>query len=527
MPTWTPEMLAVDKHTIHRGTEPTHVLRQGVPLWHIVHGIGEQVLVALDELGHTGFKVKRAAITENGRYCLIHLDVNAIHPLGREDKAVPFITLVSHRVVEQIRIHVTDMLDCPIPCWPDNHFWVRYIFDFSPLWNGAASVFPAGNGVGYLDAIPGSLHIPLGLDSHGTLHWHDLHKGQHLLLTGATGAGKSTLMSVAIAALVRATPPRDLQLAFIDGQIVNFKAYAQRLGAYEFTDAEGPLLDFRHAPAAYTATDVVRALVRLNHEHHRRLNLLARTDWDNLEDYNTHVAPEQRLPYLVVFTDELGLLREQLIAQDRKALKAFDAALGGLLFGARKVGLRLLLCTQYLTERFLPRSQASQAGLLLAFQNSPQGSRNTLGDSEAALLREPGRFIIEGLPEGRMVLQGLYVEREKMLDLLDSRGTRPAFPVDGLVQDLLHFIVQQEEGCLARDPIWEAFQTTLSQRQVQNFIDALEEVGLVIPGNPGTFPKEAKSLAVTTVEAACEVLQYHPEITFRELPDGRCVFGRA
>jgi len=525
MPTWTPEMLAVDQHTIHRGTELTHVLRQGVPLWHIVHGIGEQVLVALDELGHTGFKVKRAAVTEDGRYCLIHLDVNTVHPLGREDKAVPFVTLVSNKVVEQIRIHVTDMLDCPIPCWPDNHFWVRYIFDFSPLWNGAAPVFPAGEGVDYLDAIPGPLHIPLGLDSQGVLHWHDLRKGQHLLLTGATGAGKSTLMSAAIAALVRTTPPRDVRLAFIDGQAVNFKAYAQRLTDYEFTDADGALLDLPHATAAYSPSTVVSALVRLNHEHHRRLNLLLRTDWDNLEDYNAHVAhPDERLPYLVILTDELGLLREQLTGRERKT---FDTALGGLLAGARKVGIRIVLCTQYLTNQFLPRHQASQAGLILAFQNSPQGSYNTLGDSEAALLRAPGRFIIEGLPEGRLVLQGLYIEREKMLDWLDTRGTRDVFPVDGLVQEVLGFVVEHLDGQLVRDRIWEAFATLLSQRQIQNFIDALAGAGLVRPGNPDTFPKEAKRLAVTTVAAACAVLQYHPEITFRELPNGRRVFGRA
>ncbi|MBN2003285.1 MAG: hypothetical protein JXA21_08010 [Anaerolineae bacterium] len=82
------------------------------------------------------------------------------------------------------------------------------------------------------------------------------------------------------------------------------------------------------------------------------------------------------------------------------------------------------------------------------------------------------------------------------------------------------------DGQLVRDRIWEAFATLLSQRQIQNFIDALEGVGLVLPGNPDTFPKEAKRLAVTSVAAACAVLQYHsayytdPEDVYFGLPKG-------
>jgi len=327
-------------------------------------------------------------------------------------------------------------------------------------------------------------------------------------------------MDGAITTLLRATSPVDLKFAFLDPQRLNFSPYAD-LNDYHFTDNQGPIGN------VWKAEDLVRALVRLNDEHLRRTELIAETPWGSLEGYNDHVAPEARLPYIAVFTDELALMRTAIETQlTRKALRVFDANLNALVIGARKVGIRICLCLQYLKDNYLPRETAAQAGLLLAFHNTPQGSRNTLGDSEAALLKQTGRFAVEGLPdENRMVLQGLYVSREEILDLVGTRKERRAFPVDGLVQELLGFIVEQLAGNLTRDLIATAFGTILSKRQITNFINALDHLGLVTEGKANTFPPEPKRLAVGTLEEALNVLRYHPEVCFRPGQEGKYIYG--
>jgi len=172
-----------------------------------------------------------------------------------------------------------------------------------------------------------------------------------------------------------------------------------------------------------------------------------------------------------------GLIAEQL---DARAGKTFEAALAGLLMGSRKVGIRVFLCLQYLKGEFLDPATAAQAGLTVAFRNSPQGSRNTLGDGEATVLRAAWRFIVEGLASGRQIFQGLYVEREEVLRLLDG-GRRQGFPVNGVVLEMLSFALEHAGGRLNRDELHQAFGDLMSKRQVGHFLDALERVGLAQP----------------------------------------------
>jgi DNA segregation ATPase FtsK/SpoIIIE-like protein len=325
-------------------------------------------------------------------------------------------------------------------------------------------------------------------------------------------------MDATICSLVQNTPSDQLKLVFIDPQKLNFSPY-RSLAAYRFTDREGTL-GLVQEPA-----DIVSAMVRLDEEHLRRTDLIARTPWGDVEGYNAHAAPEDQLPYVFIFVDELTVLKVALERAQKSAVKSFDLALKSLIAGARKVGFRVFLCLQYLHRNTIPPDIAAQAALNLAFWNSQQGSQNSLGDWAASALPGKGRFIVEGLPGGRQTLQGMYVDRDTVLELINTEIQSPTQPMDELVKNVINYALEQG-GQLPESKVFETFGHLTSRRQVGNLLQALERVGLVLPANLKTVPPEPRRLKVSSLDEAANVLKFHPEIRFREVPgDSKLRFG--
>jgi DNA segregation ATPase FtsK/SpoIIIE-like protein len=435
----------------------------------------------------------------------------------------PYTALISQHVEEQIRIRISETLDAPVDLFVDNTHWVRYIVDLHSLFRGTFFQSKSLLLEDHIDSHPQPLTLPLGADELGEIHYLDWQRrGRHLMLTGVTGFGKTTLMDVMIIHLIRHTPPTKLKFAFFDPQRVNFKPY-QMLTDYHFTDREGTL------SILWEPDDVVAGMVRLNREHQRRFNLLAETPWASIEEYNQHVPEEERLPYVAVFMDELTLMRERVESGiGKKAWRTFEQHLKSVIVGGRKVGLRVVLCTQYIKGAVLSPEIVAQTGLQIAFFNSPHGSKNALGDTSAAALHKEGRFILDGLPtqtgRGRKVLQGLYVDRETVLDLLGTGYQRQTFPVDAMVLEILTYALDQLEGALPRTTLNEVFGHLMSRRQIDNLLQTLERLGVAEPADRSQVPPQPRRLAVPNLNAAVEILQYHPEVAFHEEGE-RLVFG--
>jgi hypothetical protein len=82
---WDPAILDhLETTTVEVAGETVPVLSHGSPLWHVVRLMGEQTLLALDELGYVrtnglgqtqGYRIKDLAVTPDGHYAIIHLDV--------------------------------------------------------------------------------------------------------------------------------------------------------------------------------------------------------------------------------------------------------------------------------------------------------------------------------------------------------------------------------------------------------------------------------------------------------------------
>jgi S-DNA-T family DNA segregation ATPase FtsK/SpoIIIE len=172
------------------------------------------------------------------------------------------------------------------------------------------------------------LPIPLGRDVNGRYVVGDLTRMPHLLIAGATGAGKSVCLNSIIATFLSTRSPDDLKLLLIDPKTV------------ELTGYNG--VPHLQAPVVTDMDKVVGALRLTLREMERRYMLFAKLGVRNLDGYRMKLADEagaEPLPYLVVIIDELADL--MMTAPDE-----VETLLVRLAQMARATGIHLIIATQ-------------------------------------------------------------------------------------------------------------------------------------------------------------------------------------
>ena len=172
------------------------------------------------------------------------------------------------------------------------------------------------------------LPIPLGRDVNGRYIVGDLTRMPHLLIAGATGAGKSVCLNAIISTFLSTRSPDDLKLLMIDPKMV------------ELTGYNG--VPHLQAPVVTEMDKVVGALRLTLREMERRYTLFSTLGVRNLDGYRMKMADEagaEQLPYLVVIIDELADL--MMTAPDE-----VETLLVRLAQMARATGIHLIIATQ-------------------------------------------------------------------------------------------------------------------------------------------------------------------------------------
>ncbi len=170
--------------------------------------------------------------------------------------------------------------------------------------------------------------IPLGRDVNGRYVVGDLTKMPHLLIAGATGAGKSVCLNCIISTFLSTRSPDDLRLLMIDPKMV------------ELTGYNG--VPHLQAPVVTEMDKVVGALRLTLREMERRYMIFSKLGVRNLDGYRMKMADEagaEQLPYLAVIIDELADL--MMTAPDE-----VETLLVRLAQMARATGIHLIIATQ-------------------------------------------------------------------------------------------------------------------------------------------------------------------------------------
>jgi DNA segregation ATPase FtsK/SpoIIIE, S-DNA-T family len=174
------------------------------------------------------------------------------------------------------------------------------------------------------------LPIVIGLDVAGKNVIYSLAKMPHLLVAGATGAGKSVWINNMLLCLLYRYSPQDLQLILMDMKKV------------ELTPYNG--IPHLMAPVITVAEKAINSLKWSVLEMERRYKLLEEFGKRNIIDYNKFVRenkPEGQgeIPYLVIVIDELG----DLIMLAKNEVEPIIVRLTQM---SRAVGIHLVLGTQ-------------------------------------------------------------------------------------------------------------------------------------------------------------------------------------
>ncbi|AHC13702.1 DNA translocase FtsK [Salinispira pacifica] len=171
--------------------------------------------------------------------------------------------------------------------------------------------------------------VALGKDITGDAQIVDLTKMPHLLIAGATGAGKSVCVNSIISSVLYRRDPDEVKMILIDPKIVELKFYN----------------DIPHLLTP-VITDPKRAFQALQwclYEMERRYSLLDAMAVRDVKSYNKKIVDKKiattKLPYIVVVVDEFA----DLMATSGKELESTLARLAAM---SRAVGIHLVLATQ-------------------------------------------------------------------------------------------------------------------------------------------------------------------------------------
>jgi S-DNA-T family DNA segregation ATPase FtsK/SpoIIIE len=247
------------------------------------------------------------------------------------------------------------------------------------------------------------MRLALGRDVAGKAVVADLERMPHLLIAGATGAGKSVCLNSLVASLLCQYTPDELQLVMIDPKRVEMAGFAD--------------LPHLRLPVIAEMEQVIGALKWVVVEMERRYTLFAQHGARNLAAYNR--SGLERLPRVVVLIDELADM--MMTAADE-----VERALCRLAQLARATGIHLVVATQRPSVDVLTGLIKANFPTRLAFAVASQtDSRVVLDQAGAEKLLGRGDALF--VPPDAMKpirLQGAYVSDEEMEALVAHWSTQ-------------------------------------------------------------------------------------------------------
>ncbi len=333
-----------------------------------------------------------------------------------------------------------------------------------------------------------NLTMVLGRNVAGSPTICELDKMPHLLISGATGSGKSICLNTIIMSLLYKNSPDDLRLILVDPKKVEMTNYA----------------DIPHllTPVITEVDKTVNALRWTVSEMEKRFTLFAECKKRDIHSYNASVGKD-RLPFIVVVIDELA----DLMAV---ASKEVEAAIVRLSQMARATGIHLVLATQRPSVNVITGLIKANITARIAFAVASQIDSRTIIDSAGAeklLGNGDMLFISSDLGKPRRIQGSFVTEKDihSVCKFLKDKG-QPEYD-EAIVQRQQ---MMASNGIIANgevdDELYEEAKETvmmsgkasasLLQRRLRvgyaraaRLLDILEERGIVGPAN-GAKPRD-------------------------------------
>ncbi len=362
-----------------------------------------------------------------------------------------------------------------------------------------------------LEKIPASkqdskLLVPLGKNIMGNVVWCEINKTPHLLVAGATGAGKSVCINGIICSILMRARPDEVKLMMVDPKKVELSLYNG--------------IPHLMCPVVTNPKKASIALGKIVSEMERRYDMFEETKTKNIGTYNAYIDEKnkhlpddeklKRMPFIVVIVDELADLMVV-------AAKDVESSIMRITQMARAAGIHLIIATQRPSTDVITGVVKANIPSRIAFTvSSSIDSRTILDSTGAEKLLGKGDMLF--LPMGEATsqrVQGAFIADEEIKRIIDHTveqqkaeydqalmnleeeapsSDKSASQIedakqkeeydDPLYNDIVEFVIETQKASASL--LQRRFK--LGYNRAARIIDLLEERGIIGPAN-GSKPR--------------------------------------
>jgi S-DNA-T family DNA segregation ATPase FtsK/SpoIIIE len=365
------------------------------------------------------------------------------------------------------------------------------------------------------------LLVSLGRSVSGKAEYANIAKMPHLLVAGATGAGKSVTVHTLITSLLYRNGPEDLRFIMIDPKRVELTLY----------NGIPHLL----TPVITNPKKAILALKWAISEMERRYDILeghAVRDIDSYhQKYNKNKEELESMPYILIFIDELADIMQSYPRE-------LESGIVRLAQMSRAVGIHLTLSTQRPSVNVITGLIKANVPTRIALQVASQIDSRTILDAAGAekLLGAGDMLYSSGEMAQPNRVQGAYISEDEVKSIADYLKNRykDELPDDlnlgegSISSDKSIFNSSLDDDSERDDMFEEAKRLVISEKKASTsyiqrrlkigysraarILDELEEAGVVGPGN-GAKPREILMDGSETVKVAPSPVAQTPKIS--------------
>ncbi len=348
----------------------------------------------------------------------------------------------------------------------------------------------------------GPLSFALGKTIEGSPYFADLAKMPHLLIAGATGAGKSVCLNTVICSILYRMSPDRVRMIMVDPKRVELSVYA----------------DIPHliSPVVCDAKRAASALEWAVEQMEERYKKLVDLNVRNIEGYNRvvenpgdHLHKVRRgrhtfMPHLVVVVDELADLMIVARAEVEESIQRLAQM-------ARAVGIHLILATQRPSVNVITGIIKANFPSRIAFQVSQKVDSRTILDMNGAetLLGRGDMLFSKGGAAKPTRIQGCFVSDEEVERIAEY--CRRQWPANYEVEEFEPKLSEKEQKELARmmgGDITSMDDLDAQDRMVRgtNRVMGKVHAGMFIPHEGGSARDGEERIDEALVRAAARIV---------------------
>ena len=262
--------------------------------------------------------------------------------------------------------------------------------------------------------LPSRLSFALGRSVAGRPVFANLARMPHLLIAGATGAGKTIAINNLLINLLYQNSPKDLKFILIDPKRVELTPYNE--------------IPHLLTPVIVQNEKAVNALRWAINEMEQRFEILHEKGARDIAGYNQRTENrEQRtesgrqMPYIIIVIDELA----DLMASRGREVEGSVVRLAQM---ARAVGIHLVVSTQRPSVEVITGLIKANITSRIAFQVASQVDSRTILDMAGAekLLGQGDMLYLAGYAAKPRRIQGTYISEKEVKKVTDYLGKMKA-----------------------------------------------------------------------------------------------------